>query len=435
MTRFQATPSHAAAGHYTPNPRLLSVLILAGVVAVAPLLMAAPPVEAQQAVSLPARDRALEMPVRPVFAVGVADGAEHEMFGQVAGVAFDDAGNLFVLDRGNHRVVVYGPDGRFVRMFGRRGGGPGELQAPMNLVVTGQKVAILDMAHNAAIIYRADGTYLHNVPFDDDRPGRGFVPHPRGGFVYEPVAVRTRVVDGGLPQVTRRETLPILWRGTDPSAPARTIHEFRPPAVPTPEQSNAQAGGVVMIQSGMPPVFSPVLHWGVLSNGGLALAGTDSYRIEITGHDGRVARVLERAIAPRRVSERDREHARASREAAITSGSGMVFVGGTGGGGAPPAAASQIQAAARASIANMAFAETMPVIQAMAVDRDDRLWVRRAGDREYDRGPIDLVGADGRYLGTLPAGTRIPRAFGPDGLVAYIETDDMDIQRVVVGRL
>jgi hypothetical protein len=419
MTRFQATPRR----------RTLAVLTLAGVLALAPLL-AATPAEAQQTVTVPARDRALEMAVRPVFTVGVADGAEHEMFGRVAGVAFDDAGNLFVLDRGNHRVVVYGPDGRFVRMFGRRGGGPGELQAPMNLVVTGQEVAILDLAHNAAVIYRADGTYLRNIPFNDDRPGRGFVPHPRGGFVYEPTAVTTTVVGGSLPQVTRRETLPILWRGTDPSTPARTIHEHRLPAVPAPQQSNTQAGGLIMIQSGMPPIFAPTLHWSLISNGGLALAGTESYRIEITGPDGRIVRVLERAIAPRRVSERDREHARALRQAGTT----MINVGGSGAGGAAPLQA-QAEAVARASIANMTFAETMPVIQGLAVDRDDRLWVRRAGDREYDRGPIDLLAADGRYLGTLPPGTRIPRAFGPDGLVAYIETDDMDIQRVAVGRL
>jgi hypothetical protein len=305
----------------------------------------------------------------------------------------------------------------------------------MNLVVTGDVVAILDMAQNAAIIYRADGTYLSNVPFDADRPGRGFVPHPRGGFVYEPMAVSTRVVDGGLPQVTRRETLPLLWRATDPSIPARTIHEYRPPAAPAAHQSNTQTGGLIMIQAGTPPIFSPVLHWSLLSSGGLALAGAESYRIEVTGQDGKVVRVIERAITPRRVSESDREHARALREASIASGVGMVSIGGSGAGGTPTAAPAQVQAMARASIANMAFAETMPVIQAMAVDREDRLWVRRAGDREYDGGPIDLVAADGRYLGTLPPGTRIPRAFGPGGLVAYIETDDLDIQRVAVGRL
>jgi sugar lactone lactonase YvrE len=107
-----------------------------------------------------------------------------------------------------------------------------------------------------------------------------------------------------------------------------------------------------------------------------------------------------------------------------------------GGGGAPAGAvASQARAAAQEALANMTFAETIPVIQGMAVDAEGRLWLRRAGDREYDRGAIDVVTADGRYLGTLRAGTRIPNAFGPDRRAAYIETDDLGIQRVTVARL
>jgi hypothetical protein len=103
---------------------------------------------------------------------------------------------------------------------------------------------------------------------------------------------------------------------------------------------------------------------------------------------------------------------------------------GPSGGAAPPPA--QIQALAQQSLANMTFAETMPVIQAVTVDGEGRIWVRRAGDRECDRGPIDIIAADGRYMGTLPAGTGTPSAFGPGGLVAYVETDDMDVQRVRV---
>jgi DNA-binding beta-propeller fold protein YncE len=77
--------------------------------------------------------------------VGVLEGGEHEMFGQVAGVSFDAEGRLYVLDRGNHRVVVFGPDGRFLRSLGRRGSGPGELQGPVALAVTGDQVAVLDL--------------------------------------------------------------------------------------------------------------------------------------------------------------------------------------------------------------------------------------------------------------------------------------------------
>ena len=42
--------------------------------------------------------------------------------------------------------------------------------------------------------------------------------------------------------------------------------------------------------------------------------------------------------------------------------------------------------------------------------------------------------SDGRYLGSYPAGTRMPDAFGPDGLVAFIETDALGVHTVVVRR-
>ncbi|MCY3547389.1 MAG: hypothetical protein OXH49_10975 [Gemmatimonadetes bacterium] len=43
---------------------------------------------------------------------------------------------------------------------------------------------------------------------------------------------------------------------------------------------------------------------------------------------------------------------------------------------------------------------------------------------------------DGRYLGSYPAGTMsLPAAFGPDGLVAFVEMNDLQVQTVVVKRM
>ena len=48
----------------------------------------------------------------------------------------------------------------------------------------------------------------------------------------------------------------------------------------------------------------------------------------------------------------------------------------------------------------------------------------------------DLITADGRYLGSLPAdGVRIPDAFGPDGRAAIIELDEYDVATVRVVQL
>ena len=51
--------------------------------------------------------------------------------------------------------------------------------------------------------------------------------------------------------------------------------------------------------------------------------------------------------------------------------------------------------------------------------------------------PIDVIGADGIYVGTFPAGSGAVMfaAFGPGGLAAYVEHDELDVPTVVVMRV
>lgn len=51
-------------------------------------------------------------------------------------------------------------------------------------------------------------------------------------------------------------------------------------------------------------------------------------------------------------------------------------------------------------------------------------------------GPIDVLTPDGRYLGTFSADeVSMPGAFGPEGLAAFVEVDELGVQTVVVKRL
>src|SRR5687768_12920717 len=94
----------------------------APVLAAALLALGAGDAAAQGAiVRLPERDRPLAGTPAQVFAVGRAEGAEHEMFGEIAGVAFDASDNLYVLDRRSFRVMVYDRSGRYLRQIGKQG--------------------------------------------------------------------------------------------------------------------------------------------------------------------------------------------------------------------------------------------------------------------------------------------------------------------------
>ena len=62
--------------------------------------------------------------------------------------------------------------------------------------------------------------------------------------------------------------------------------------------------------------------------------------------------------------------------------------------------------------------------------------MQRRGDEPASDGPIDLLTTDGRYMGSYRTGaTKIPDAFGPNGLAAFIETDELGVENIVVKRL
>ena len=62
--------------------------------------------------------------------------------------------------------------------------------------------------------------------------------------------------------------------------------------------------------------------------------------------------------------------------------------------------------------------------------------MQRRGEEPESDGPIDVLTAEGAYVGTYSTGaTEMPDAFGPDGLAAFIERDELDVPRVVVRRL
>lgn len=64
------------------------------------------------------------------------------------------------------------------------------------------------------------------------------------------------------------------------------------------------------------------------------------------------------------------------------------------------------------------------------------LALRARGEEPDSDGPVDLLMPDGTYLGSFPMdGVEIPAGFGPSGLAAFIETDELGVQTVVVGRL
>lgn len=404
--------------------------------AVAASLLAVPAAHAQQTTRLPEQDRPLALRTTPVYAVGTAEGREYEMFSRIDQVAFDRADNLYVLDGGGSRVVVFDRAGRFVRQFGKKGGGPGEFQAPFGMTVLADgTVAVADLAARSYSLFAPDGRYQRSVAFPDDYMpmalGGGLASHPRGGVVTAVRQAPPMTMDGTMRRQTLQST-PIVWQAF--AAGSRPVRLFDAPTeISTQTQASAPRAGEQRVSVRMSvPVFSPRVNWGLLPGGEVVVSHTPGYTLKVM-RDGQPVRYIQRPVRERRVTEADRERARERRREQMRTGEGVrtIVVGpGGGGGGRPPMSPQAIEG----MLGDMEFAETIPAIQNLKVDAAGRMWVERTGREWGEPGPIDLIGANGAYLGTV-AGQKLPVAFSASGRAAYVEKDDLGVEQVVVRQL
>ena len=190
--------------------------------------------------------------------------------------------------------------------------------------------------------------------------------------------------------------------------------------------------------SGGPPKFTPKLYWDVLPNGTVAFTDSSTYAVEIAAAGTGVARILTRPFPPEAVTDRliKAEKERRLKELAATpddelDGPRMVINGQV-----VASDPKEQRKKEREDIENLKFFSEIPVIRALKTGWNGMIWVRRRGEELDSDGPIDVLGMDGRYVGSYRTGaTEIPDAFGPDGLVAFIERDELGVESVVVKRV
>ena len=381
-----------------------------------------------------------------VYSIGGTVTEEWASFTTVTDAVFDTNGKLVVVDNLQQRIVVVAPDGNRSHDLSRAGEGPGELRAPASVMAMGDgRLVVYDFGHRSFLVFGPDGIFLEQhgvdretasigqIPRSTDLVGRTFRPLPDGriltfgglsGGTGRPVEV-LGLGEGRDTSIEDRDTLMMAWD-------LPTVVEQETKELPT-----AVDNRKVFTFGTMRPHFAPPLLVDVLSDGRVAVVDSVGYRIKLLSPDGMIESVLERTILPRDVTPEVERAVRDAKEAELSGGAGegtTVLAYGT------DVDQESVDAFVRRSLENillqLTFAAQIPVIEAMGVDSEDRIWVSRTGNGGASDGPTDVFSADGQYLGTLaPDQIHIPTAFGPDGLMAYVEMDDLGIPVVHVVRL
>ena len=418
----------------------------AGVV-LAVLAVAGGPATAQQVVELPLEDRLLNSDFPEVYRIG--DGVrDWELLTRVTSIGFDAQGNLHIGDwsGGNLSVVVVDPRGELVVRFGQPGEGPGDFRdATHAFALPDGHTVVADDGHLAYQLFDARGALERWVRYSGVSSGetpplwnvRSADPRVRkmdrwDGSILTRVTVARRL---GADSATRKFK---MQAGSGP----RTVLRVRLDGDEASESEVARASR---------PDVEGEFHFSALPGRRVAYSDTTAYLIKVTDPAGNVDKVLTRSFPPRNWDDRtiraQREYLRTSvDEAVAVGGSRAELIGSFGG----PSFFRQ-----RADAWEPEGA--IPHVAGLETTWGGNIWVLRTPARGFidvdhlgmfetallstptgltaaGPGPIDVVTPAGEYLGTIPD-TRMPNAFGPDGLVAYVGLDEFDVPTVVVRRV
>ncbi len=343
--------------------------------------------------------------------IGALEGAPEFQFGQIGGITVDSEGLIFVLDAQAQHIQVYAPDGSHQRTIGKKGGGPGEMQGAIFVLMgPGDTLLVPDMQNQRVNRYAPDGTSL-------------------GSF-----------------RLSLEKGLPMQFRATPSGIMAQQLRPLALPGQPTPEMIDAIvviqpdgtvidtlktfASGETFKLGGAAPeinIYSPEPVWELTDEMKLVFGVNDEYNIGVYSSDGALERLIRKPFEPKPVADRDRQVV-------------IEFLERTWGeAGVPPEALSQLR--------NMVkFGDVFPAFATIAAGPAGTIWVQHiqaaselseeelesynliedAGARDWD-----VFDSEGRLLGVISMPPRFaPRIFRGDKIYG-VWRDELDVQYVV----
>ena len=365
------------------------------------------------------------IPPEPVLSIGAIDGPAEVLFGRIASVAVDGAGNLIVADAQMSEIRVFDASGAHLQTIGAPGEGPGECRGLAGAwpAADGAIVAA-DSRFRRITRFGPEGSLIATATLE----GPGERPRIRAIRLAGPGAFLSRVESLNLPSLEGAFSLEdALESISDPfgSRPEYLVrHDLEGTLIDTvatvPGQAtrtSARGSGTNISIEVMRVPFSPPAAATAAPDGRMAATTGRSYEFSTYDPSGTIERIVRLADEPPIRTD-------AHLEAWVRGSTG----------GREPMDDTQVEAALR-RYREMPLPERLPAWSSLLIADGGEIWARRFAIRGAETVVRDVFGADGGFLGQVvaPASLRIQHVAA--GRVTVISTDDLGVERVEVYEL
>jgi hypothetical protein len=332
--------------------------------------------------------------------IGVADGAEEYMLGDIADIALGRDGSIFALDRQVPVVRQYDAQGKFVRNIGRRGQGPGEMRSPSGIALTRDgRLLLWDTANWRINIYSATGDILPQITTPSGSSGSSMAQYARALMVDTAGRIVTRKTVFSAPLAPR----PTVWLRFEPNGnPIDTVY-----APPSPFTTPELVASNDRFRKTNEVPFWPQRHVAMSPLGHMIAGFPNRYAFEIHRPDGPVISVR-RDVKPEPVSRQERADAR--RE--IEEGMRQTVPTWTWSGPDIP--------------------DTKPYYSGLQVALDGRIWVVLTSEVSPRAGSVSMGGGSGPPSRTRPSVSGPPPKPPRPALYDVFEPDGQYLGQVQV---
>ena len=339
----------------------------------------------------------------PLLTITGTDIPETPYFGSVGDVVWLTNGRIAVNDTQARQIHLFGPDGHFSRSFGGPGDGPEEFRRVTSLSHLGDSVFAYDARHDRISVWHTDGGLIRTVELAERQTGLltqgAWVLSPSRIVSYGFTVPREVIQDGpapyrvqGIAHVTLHDRSGQVLEGADP---------FDGP------YSSSSAGDLGLPFSPRPAVTGDGqrIAYGSGSTSTIQLRDTDFNSMAVVTWPSR-----DRALDATEVEGT----AEAARE---------IFDQ------APP---DRIDMIVEAWTAEHLLPEIRPAFARLLYDDEGRLWISgfepRLIRRDYSSRQWEVVGRDGRPLGSLGLAPNQRLAAVRGDRVLVIERDELGVE-------